>query len=346
ATGGGAGSSSAGAGGSMSGSAAGANGGAAPANAGAGVGGSGAGTGGAGASGGTGAAGLGAAAGSGGRLDDNGGRGGTAGASAGGAASTADCSGAFGSPQVLVAGAKQVILSSPTVPDDGLELFFVEHDLAQGGAPRIMRATQGAMFGDGAPVAELDSVCASTDERGISLTGDGLRLYVDCYMGTSTFTPGLVHVARRASRNASFTIDSATYGTVGPQIDVTPDELTAFTSSEMNTTSPPRQYSRSSASDPFAMGQAVPGLESVALGTPFLAADGLTLYGGVDPDLVFASRPAPGEPFGATSPVFSGTKSTVSYKAPELSADCRTLYFVRIDTSGGASTYSLEVATR
>jgi hypothetical protein len=260
-----------------------------------------------------------------------------------------DCTGAFGDGQVLVAGAKQTILSSPTVPADELELFFVEHDLSQGGAPRILRAaraTRDASFGDPAPVTELDSVCTSSDERGISVTADGLRLYVDCYTGTSSFTPGPLRLARRASRDMAFTIDSATYGTVGPQIDVTSDELTAFTSSEMNTTSPPREYSRSTPSDPFANGQAVAGLENTAFAMPFLATDGLTLYGGVDPDLVSFRRSTPSGPFSASDVVFAGQKNAVSYKAPEVSADCRTLYFVRIDGAAGMSSYSLEVAKR
>jgi hypothetical protein len=301
--------------------------------------------GGASGSGALGMAGLSAGAGGGGNGGDN-----TGGhAASGGTSSSVDCTGTFGDGQVLVAGAKQVILSSPTAPADELELFFVEHDVSKGGSPRIMRmarATSDASFGDAAPVTELDSVCNTSDERGISITPDGLRLYVDCYTGTSSFTPGPVHLAQRTARDASFMIDSATYGTIGPQIDVTADELTAFTSSEMNTTSPPRQYSRSSTSDPFANGQAIPGLESVALGTPFLASDGLTLYGGVDPDLVFVARPAPGQPFGSPSVVFAGQKNMAAYRAPEVSADCRTLYFVRIDTASGASTYSLEVSKR
>jgi hypothetical protein len=212
---------------------------------------------------------------------------------------------------------------------------------------RMARSSRDASFGDAADVTELDSVCDASDERGISITPDGLRLFADCYMGTSTFTPGPVQLAKRATRDAMFTIDTTSYGTVGPQIDVTPDELTAFTSSETNSMSPPREYSRSSSDQPFANGQAIPGLESVDLGTPFLAADGLTLFGGMtNGDLVQVARPAAGMPFAAPSVIFAGQSNMLAFKAPEVSADCRTLYFVRIDTASGSSTYSLEVSKR
>jgi hypothetical protein len=35
-----------------------------------------------------------------------------------------------------------------------------------------------------------------------------------------------------------------------------------------------------------------------------------------------------------------------SFKFPEASFDCRTIYFVRIDSSSGSNTYTLEMAKR
>jgi hypothetical protein len=278
------------------------------------------------------------------------GAGGAAGGSQGGAPGTVDCTGAFAPEQVIVASSKSVILSSPTVPQDELELFFVRHDMnSGGGAPTIMRAqraTRDAGFGTPAAVAEVASICSSSQERGISITPDGLRLYVDCYTGTTTYTPGPLKLARRATRDAAFTIDSGTYGTIGPQVDVTGDELTAYTSSEMNNASPPRQYTRSSTTDAFANGQDIPGLQAVNLGTPFLASDGLTIYGALDVNVVSITRPAPGQPFVTPVPVLTGLSNATSFKFPEVSFDCRTIYFVRIDTSSGTSTYTLEMAKR
>jgi hypothetical protein len=278
------------------------------------------------------------------------GSGGQAGSSPGGAPGVADCTGTFGTEQVIVASSKSVILSSPTVPQDELELFFVRHDMnSGGGAPTVMRAqraTRDASFGTAAAVAEVASLCSSTQERGISITPDGLRLYVGCYTGTSTYTPGPLKLAKRATRDGTFTADSGTYGTIGPQVDVTTDELTAYTSSEMNTTSPPRQYTRSTVTDAFANGQAIAGLESVNLGAPFVASDGLTMFGSLDVNVVAATRPAPGQPFGTPAVVLTGQSNTDSFKFPEVSFDCRTIYFVRVDSSSGSSTYTLEMAKR
>jgi hypothetical protein len=308
------------------------------------------GTGGALATGGTGgtAGGAGGHAGGGAGASAGSGGGAAGGSQAGGASGTVDCKGTFGAEQVIVA-AGSPILSSPTVPQDELELFFVRHDMSMSGGPTIMRAqrsSRDATFGTPAQVTELASVCTSSQERGISITPDGLHLYVDCYTGISSFTPGPVKLAHRTARDAAFTIDSMTYGNVGPQIDVTPDELTAYTSSEMNNTSPPRQYTRSKTTDAFANGGAIAGLESLAIGTPFLAADGLSLYGSQDVNLVVTTRSAAGQPFGTPTTVFAGQSSAVSYKAPEVSADCRTIYYVRIDMSSGSSMYTLEMSKR
>ena len=65
-----------------------------------------------------------------------------------------------------------------------------------------------------------------------------------------------------------------------------------------------------------------------------------------DGDLVQVARSAPGAAFGSPSVIFAGQSNTLSFKAPEVSADCRTLYFVRIDTASGSSTYDLEVSKR
>lgn len=260
-----------------------------------------------------------------------------------------DCTGEFGEEQVILTRDNQVIVSTPTMPEDELELFFVEHALTQGGPPQVMRAeraSRDADFGEAAVVTEVQSACQDSEERGISITADGLRLYIDCYTGISSFSPGPLRVAERASRDAAFTVEQTSYGDVGPQINVSPDELWAYSSSEMNTTSPPRQYSRASTQDPFANGEPIPGLEDVAFGTPSITADGLTLYGGIDPDLVVTTRTAPDAPFAAPSVVFSGDSSGAAYRFPEISPDCRTLYFVRIDQSGGGSTFSLRMAKR
>lgn len=304
-------------------------------------------TGGAPSTGGVGAAGeIGGSAGGGGHAAGPGGAAG--GPPQGGTSGAVDCTGTFGSEQMIVMATSKVILSSPTAPADELELFFVRHDTSGGGAPTIMRAqrsSRDASFGTPAEVTELASVCSSSQERGISITPDGLRLYVGCYTGTSTYTPGPVKLARRTTRDAAFTIDSMSYGNVGPQIDVTPDELTAYTSSEVDNMSPPRQYTRSSKSEPFANGQAIVGLESAQIGAPFLAADGLSLYAADSTNVDVSTHSSPELPFSTPKEVVSGQPG-LSFKFPEVSADCRTIYFVRVDSANGSNSYALEMEKR
>jgi hypothetical protein len=240
-----------------------------------------------------------------------------------------------------------LILSSPTVPGDELELFFAQRG-ATDSVRHVMRATRktrDADFGEPAVVPELESVCADGEERSLSITADGLRLYVGCSTGFGTVVPGPLHLARRSARDAAFVIDAATYGTVGPSIDVCPDELSVLTTSETSVQNPPRTYARSSREQAFGQGAPIPGLEAVALTAPSCAPDGLTLFGGVNPDLVVAARPADGEPFGAPSTVFQGDNLSV-YGSPEVSADCRTLYFIHVDVMSIMSLYSIRVAKR
>lgn len=80
--------------------------------------------------------------------------------------------------------------------------------------------------------------------------------------------------------------------------------------------------------------------EEVSVATPFFGPDGLTLYAGQNPDLVVAT------PFGPPNVVLAGESNAFAYRAPEVSADCRTLYFWRIDRSSGSLIYSLKMTQR
>lgn len=283
----------------------------------------------------------------GGVAEDGGQAGQHAGAEAG-ASNGGPCEGEFGAERVLVPAVKSLVWSSPSLPMDELELFFAQRSATDPGrhVMRATRATRDADFGEPAAVSELDGVCSDTEERSVSITADGLRLYLGCYTGVGSVTPGFLHLARRPSRDVPFVVDAETYGTMGPNIDVTADELDAFSTSQENVLSPPREYRRSALDEPFGAGQPVLGLESVSFSGPHLAPDGLTLFGTVHPDLVVSTRTARGEVFGAPSVVLRGEETSV-YSSPEVSADCRTLYFVRIDVMGnGLPMYEIHVATR
>jgi hypothetical protein len=289
-------------------------------------------------------------AGSGGTTGESG-HGGEAASSEGGEANVVDCSGSFGDEHELVAPVMNLVLSSPTVPADELELFFAQRS-AIDSVRHVMRATRttrDADFGDAAVVPELESVCADDEDRALSITADGLRLYVGCSTGTGMVKPGLLHLARRSSRDAAFVIDAETYGTVGPSVDVTADELTAFSTSDTYVQDPPRSYVRAARDQAFGDAQPILGLEATSLGSPSLASDGLTLFGGVSPDLVVTTRSAEGKAFGAPSIVLQGDDLRV-YGSPEASADCRSLYFVRVDTMGASGSllplYGIRVVER
>ena len=274
---------------------------------------------------------------------------GEAGGSEGGAPQVR-CTGTFGDERVLVPAMEDMVLGSPTVSADELDLLFSKGNLYMGGR-RIygaQRATRSAAFGEPTPVAELDSVCAEDEERSLSLSADGLLLYVGCYAGGAAAAPGPLHVARRASRDAPFELDADTYGSVGPNVSVTPDGLTAFSTAEDDLTgqSPPVEYARGRVDQPFGTGHGIPGLETASFVSPFLAPDGLALWGASDVNVVAAARPTLDAPFEEPAVVLAGEKNLLLYGSPELSADCRTVYFVRVDVIDGLPQYRLSAASR
>jgi hypothetical protein len=74
----------------------------------------------------------------------------------------------------------------------------------------------------------------------------------------------------------------------------------------------------------------VAGVESVLLVAPDLAPDGLTLYGAAGGnELGFVRRRSGAEPFADFEAIAVGQLTAAG--APEISADCRTLYFVGIE---------------
>lgn len=278
------------------------------------------------------------------------GQGGDAGSSDGGAASEGGCAGTFGEERVILAAGEDIVFSSPTLPGDELELFFVKRDDSVGSRHvfRAERATKDEDFGDPSPVAVFDQVCDKDDDWSLAITPDGLRLYVGCYTGSGTGTPGPLSLARRPDRNARFVLDAMTYGTVGSGVSVTPDELTALSSAEFDNAgrAPPVEYARSSLDQAFGTSRTINGLEEVFITAPFLAPDGETLFGAMRPDLVMTSRSNPDAPFSKPIVLFKGDNSTLAYGSPELSADCRTLYFARSDIIDGSPVGSIRAASR
>lgn len=274
-----------------------------------------------------------------------GGVGGDAGASGDGG-----CAGEFGEERVIIEAAEDIVLSSPTVPGDELELFFVRRDVNMGARQVFVaeRADKDASFGEPSPVSELDEACAAGDEWSLSITPDGLRVYIGCYTGSGMGTPGPLHLARRSSRSTPFVLEDMSYGTVGNGVVVTADELTALSSAEFDNAgrAPPVEYRRSSLDEAFGASRTIDGLEEVFITAPHLAPDGTTLFGALRPDLVMTSRSDLAAPFDEPVVLFPGEGSTVVYGSPEISADCRTLYFLRADLGGSLPEISLKATSR
>lgn len=298
-----------------------------------------------GASGSSGAGNAGPRAGSGGNGGDGGGDatggtignagagesgGGSGGGSAGrgGGPASIDCSGTFGEPR-LVFEPESDQLFSPTLTADELELVYAAGD---GGTLRYYhskRSSKAEEFepGPGEPLPELDAACVPTDSRTIDLTSDGLRAYLVCY-GSDNPNSHELRIAARPALDAPFVLDPQGYGTVGPSAGIAPGELTLYSSSLQPGTMPGLAFQRAATSEPFGDGLEIPGLESVALLTPDVSADGLSLFGSINGAIVVATRLDTNDSFSLAETVVAAPGSG-QWISATISEDCRSLYAVR-----------------
>jgi len=261
-------------------------------------------------------------------------RGGAAGATAGGGSAggglgPVSCQGDFGSPTVVLAGETGVPVASPSLSPDTLELFYVRESKEEHAFRRSTRADDNAMFTAGAPVPELDAACAAGESRTIGLSSDGLRAYVVCYAADpNALGGGVLHVADRASQGAAFTLRAGT-AMVGPSAAISSDELTLYTSSDVDPGSdPPRRYRRAATTAEFGSGEDIPGLSVVNLSAPDPSPDELELFGALDTDLVVTTRATRDGAFGEPRILLPHVENAI-YGAPEISRDCRSLFVVR-----------------
>jgi hypothetical protein len=277
------------------------------------------------------------------RFDD----GGPGGAGTGGAPPAYDCSGTFAGESVVLQAPPGATLSSPVISSDERELFYVQYDEPYvGHFRRSTRATSEGRFPDGAVVAELDAACAPRDYRSLDVSLDGLRAYVVCFESIEEGTYGELRVAERRSRDRPFVLLAESFGSIGASPALTRDELLLYTSSPDGTGNPPRVYTRSARDQPFANGVAVAGLAATGMTSPEPSPDGLSLFGGESARIVVASRTSPEAAFGAPAPLLSPPDGTWLLGAPELSADCRRLYYVAVDAGVAPPDYRLMRVTR
>jgi hypothetical protein len=233
---------------------------------------------------------------------------------------------------------------SPAVSPDELELFYSTTDGVVAHIRRSVRASKGDVFPEGPPVPELDAACTDVaSDRHMDLSADGLRAYIVC-VTEPTVTSGPLRVARRSSTGSPFMLDTTTYGTVGPSVSIAKDELVAY-STTLTRPGPPLMFTRNDTSSPFATGTSIPGLEDVDLSTIEPSPDGLSLYGNLDQAIQIATRATPSGPYGATTIAVAPAMDHV-IGAPELSRDCRSLYYVDVDRIPTPDVYSIRVLTR
>jgi hypothetical protein len=277
-----------------------------------------------------------------------GGSAGHVGGSAGAAGSSpSDCTGTFATPAPGLTEDANAKLASPALSPDALTLFYTRTSGAQIGFRASARASRSAVFPAGAPVAELDAACKAEEARSVDLSADGLRAYIACYSATAEpLGAATLSIADRASLSAPFVLRDETLQ-VGPGAAISRDELSLFTSSDVNAGfKPPRLFQRTSTDEAFGAGAAIPGLENVNLTAPDPAPDGRTLFGGLMSNVVVSSRPSAAAPFPTPTVLFAPVDATQQLGAPEISQDCRSLFFVQQTSANGVTTSELMEARR
>lgn len=276
---------------------------------------------------------------------------GAGGVAAGGAAGGGpiSCTGTWApTPQVVLRTGPQVEIASPTLSPDELELFYSskEPSLTEWHFRRSVRTDKTVEFAEGAVLPELDAACATADQdRSVDLSRDGLRAYVGCYLlNMSPPLEGPLRVARRTAIGAPWVLDPSTGPRVGPSVSVSTNELELYSTTKSRP-GPPLLYTRTSTSTSFGDGAWVPGLESVNMETLDSSPDDLSVLGLLQFGIAIASRSAPSGPFGSATTLIAGTP-TDTVGAPELSADCRSLYYIHVVSDTSPAVYTIEMRAR
>jgi hypothetical protein len=168
---------------------------------------------------------------------------------------------------------------------------------------------------------------------------------------------GPLRFASRPDRNAAFELSSETLGNVGASVTISTDELVAFSSTANGVESLLLRSQRASTSEPFSDAVRVEEIGGV-FRHPELSADGLNLFGlvsmpPVPPSAAETWRIAVAtrqSPTGAFSPPSSAglpfPPPGQSDYSPTVSADCSSLYFMRLASANATVTSTVNVATR
>ena len=277
------------------------------------------------------------------------GSGGASGDSGDGAADSGavSCAGEWGPPREVMAAIPGRYVESPTLSPDELEILYLQSTAVDGPMVyRSLRESREALFPAGAAVAGLEAVverCRPFAIDGVDLSGDGLTAYIGC-QGTGEYGP--LFAARRSRVGSPFTVDTQDYGLVSAQSSISADELTVFSNGKSATSYvAPLFFTRSSTSAKFGPSAEIAGLETTALTALEPSPDGLWLFGTATPDVVAVRRERSDSPFSGPSLVAAGDSASLYASDPEISRDCRRLYYV-IHSGGRDFTTSIRVVER
>lgn len=260
---------------------------------------------------------------------------------------SSDCSGAFGEPTLLFTAEVTAPQSFSLTPDE-LELYYINYPEDVRFIERRVRSSRSSSFGPGEAVPELLDVCPSVNAvfgvGTVDLSPDGLTAYISCEENVDL--PTTLVSATRPALGAPFTPDLASIGTVGASF-ATADGLEGF-SNTPGALDQLDRHRRTSLTAPFGQAERLP----IALRGPDPSNDGLWLFGSVpvegsetqDYHLGSAARADLTSAFG--EPTIEGLPAPpagFSDLTPTISADCRSLYFLRFGASG---VFSVMVAQR
>jgi hypothetical protein len=278
--------------------------------------------------------------------------GGAAGSNSAGSGGSAaiDCSGTFGTPRELLAAAPNDELGGVTLSPDELELFYSSITLGAADGSHFYRSTRASkadVFVMGTPVPELDAACQVGQRRTMDLSHDGLRAFLVCVQPDGPMYNGPLRIAERPSLGAPFVLRAMTYGEIGNSPSISRDELTLYSTHPDGSYDYIQRYERNTTSAAF--GRAA----DVLLGalnypsSPDIGPDDLTLFFGVNATVGAATRPSTEDEFSAATELFTIPPPNAG-GAPEISRDCRSLYYINLDSSAGGSSivFSIRVATR
>ncbi len=241
-----------------------------------------------------------------------------------------DCAGEFGAPTPVLA-VPGALLASPAITVGQQELYF-SFRADQGADPEIRRTTRNGSepFPLGEAVAELPPMCASpTDLFGFDISADGLRAYVGC--GTANGETVVMLAARSAGGDLPF-VQVGPMATAGGSPGVSANELQVYTTGKASD-APPLVAERGSRNDIFGLAVEVPGLAGLPLRTPAPTPDDLALFGYVmaATQIGYVARSDSQDSFGPFTPVVT---SLLIAASPDVSADCRAVYFVGNEPGG------------